>query len=206
MSKVGITGQKITCETNYFRLTKQFDWNIYHYRVDFMPEVLDARTRRRLIATQRAMLGGYLFDGTQLFITRTLESETVTRVIPIEENNGQENYTITFRLTRMVAMSESQSLQILNLILRRAMDGLHLETVGRNKFDPDAAVSAILFWSIFHLINKSHIFVCFILSDFSTEFALANLARLYHIDSSTRNRYFGVCRNHAQNHAIGYSL
>lgn len=109
-----------------------------------MPEVLDARTRRRLIATQRPMLGGYLFDGAQLFITRALESATVTREVQIEENNPESAYTITFRLTRMVSMSESQSVQILNLILRRAMDGLHLETVGRNKFDPDAAVSIFI--------------------------------------------------------------
>lgn len=140
-SKVGLTGQKITCEVNYFRLAKTPEWNIYHYRVDFSPEIFDDRTRRRLIASQREILGGYLFDGTQIFITRLLESETVTKVIPAEDTE----YQVTFRLTRMVAMTENQSLQILNLILRRAMDGLHLETVGRNKFDPDAAVSDIFF-------------------------------------------------------------
>lgn len=155
-SKVGITGQKITCEANYFRLDKQPNWNIYHYRVDFEPEVLDARARRRLVGSQREMLGGYLFDGTQLFITRLLEDEIVTRTIPLQDRDTQQDnvYTVTFKLTRMVAMSESQSLQILNLILRRAMDGLHLETVGRNKFDPDAAVSALLFViSITFLLN-----------------------------------------------------
>lgn len=145
VSKVGITGQKITCEANYFRLAKQPNWNIYQYRVDFMPEVMDSRARNRLIATQRPMLGGYLFDGTQLFITRSLDSETVTKVIPLREGEQENSYTVTIRLTRMVAMSETQSLQVLNLILRRAMDGLHLETVGRNKFDPDAAVSIFRF-------------------------------------------------------------
>lgn len=154
-SKVGITGQKITCEANYFRLDKHPNWNIYHYRVDFMPDVMDARTRRRLIATQRPMLGGYLFDGAQLFITRALEEESVTRVIPIEENQQEATYTVTFRLTRMVAMTENQSLQILNLILRRAMDGLHLETIGRNKFDADAAVSVFVLF-------QSCSFVCII--------------------------------------------
>lgn len=37
-------------------------------------------------------------------------------------------------------MTESQSLQILNLILRRAMGGLELQLVGRNFYDPDAKV------------------------------------------------------------------
>lgn len=139
LSKVGITGQKITCEVNYFRMAKTPEWNIYHYRVDFNPEVFDDRVRRRLISLQREMLGGYLFDGTQVFITQLLDADIVTRVVEVDETK----YEVTFRLTRMVDMTEGHALQIMNLILRRAMDGLHLETVGRNKYDPDAAVSGL---------------------------------------------------------------
>lgn len=145
--------------------------------------MFDDRTRRRLIAVQRQMLGGYLFDGTQLFITRLLDAETVVRVITLEENNPESTYEVTFRLTRMVAMTEGQSLQILNLILRRAMDGLHLETVGRNKFDADAAVSGLFAFLLFHKSNRDYnIKSIFVSIDSSAQLAFANLARLYHID------------------------
>lgn len=138
-SKVGLSGQKITCEANYFRLTKQPNWSIYQYRVDFMPDVPCEKFRRYLVGTQREMLGGFLFDGTQIFLTKKLESELVDRVA--HGKDDETPYTIRFNFTTVVNMSDVQSLQVLNLILRRAMDGLHLETVGRNKYDPAAAVS-----------------------------------------------------------------
>lgn len=109
------------------------------YSVEFRPEVLDEKFRRYLIGTQREMLGGYLFDGAQLFLARALDGEPVVRTA--RGRNDDSEYQMTFKLTRIVSMNEAQSMQILNLILRRAMDGLHLETVGRNKYDPAGAVS-----------------------------------------------------------------
>lgn len=138
LSKVGTTGQKITCEANFFRLQKTPEWQIYLYRVDFRPDVMDVRTRRFIVGTQREMFGGYLFDGTQLFLTQMLDSETVVKVVHLERE--QSDIEMTIRFTSIISMTEQQSLQVLNLILRNAMDGLELETVGRNKFDPAAAV------------------------------------------------------------------
>lgn len=144
-SKCGTTGQKITCEANYFRLDKQPNWNIYQYRVDFSPEVESMQFRRYLVGTLREMLGGFLFDGTQLFLTRQLESDTVERTARGQTDDTP--YTITIRLTTIVSPKELHFLQVLNLILRRSMDGLRLETIGRNKFDAQAAVCICLFIS-----------------------------------------------------------
>lgn len=141
-SKVGTTGQKITCEANYFRLIKTPDWFIYRYHIDFRPDVPSQSARRFLVNSQRAILGGFIFDGTQLYLVRQKvleEGESFERTLTLREDPDTP-ILVTFRLTGIVSMTELQSLQILNLILRRAMDGLHLETVGRNKFDPDAAV------------------------------------------------------------------
>lgn len=142
-SKVGSSGQKITCEANYFRLLKKPEWNIFQYRVDFSPDVESMAFRRYLINTHRTMLGGFLFDGTQLFLSKQLESERVERTA--RGQNDDTEYIITFRLATIVSMTEAHSLQVLNLILRRAMDGLHLETIGRNKFDSAAAVRIFIF-------------------------------------------------------------
>lgn len=136
-SKVGSEGQPITCEANYFRLLKTPDWQVYLYRVDFDPAVESAGFRKYLISTQRDMIGGYLFDGTQLFSTRKLESDVIQRTVAGQ--NGDQ-VVVTFRFTSIISMTESQSLQILNLILRRAMGGLELQLVGRNFYDPDAKV------------------------------------------------------------------
>lgn len=150
-SKIGTSGQKITCEANYFRLSKRPNWNIYRYRVDFQPDVVLEAGRRHLIGSLREMLGGFLFDGTQIFLTRMLEGvpgEPVQRTTTMRDDPNTP-YIVTFRSSGIVSMNEAQSLQVLNLILRRAMDGLHLETIGRNKYDSDAAVRTIISMPIF---------------------------------------------------------
>ena len=43
--------------------------------------------------------------------------------------------TIICKYIKEVSMTEQSSLQILNLILRRGMEGLKLQLVGRNFFD-----------------------------------------------------------------------
>lgn len=120
---------------------KKPEWQLFAYRVDFQPEVESRGFRNYLIASQKDMIGGYLFDGTQLFCARRLDDDVIER--PITGQNG-ETVLVTFKYTRTVSMTETQSLQILNLILRRSMDGLKMQLIGRNFFDPDAKVGATL--------------------------------------------------------------
>lgn len=150
-SKVGTSGQRITCEANYFRLNKKPNWNIFQYEVYFQPNVLSMQLRRSLIRSQSEMLGGFLFDGTQIFLSRELKSECVKRVVKGLKDNTE--YILFFRLTNVISMNEAYSLHVLNLILRRAMDGLNLQSVGKNKYDPAAAVCFYLFY--FTLLKQS---------------------------------------------------
>lgn len=80
-----------------------------------------------------------MFDGTQLFMIRLLD-EVITQKV-VKGQNDDTEYHVTLKFTGVISMSEAQSIHVLNLILRRAMDGLKLETIGRNKFDPLAKVS-----------------------------------------------------------------
>lgn len=109
-TKEGTTGQPITLQANYFRFKRLPDWQIYRYRVDFEPEILSEKVRKELIWLQKEMLGGYLFDGTQLFLTRKLESDTVQNSITDRTNT---TYVVSIKFTGEVSMTESTSLQIL---------------------------------------------------------------------------------------------
>lgn len=142
-SKHGVNGEPVELLTNYFQLIRKPNWMIYRYRVDFKPEVHLDKLRNFLIATQKEMLGGYLFDGTQIFITRKLEQDVVEKVA---RTRDETEYMIIFKHTGVVAMTENTSLQVINLILRRAMGGLKLQLVGRNFYDADAKVSCFLFF------------------------------------------------------------
>lgn len=110
-TKKGTSGTPVTLQANYYRFQKPPLWQIYRYHVEFKPEVLSEKLRKSLIFSLKEMLGGYLFDGTQLFLTRQLEDDVVQKTVTGRIDN--EPYTLIIKFTGQVSMSESTSLQIL---------------------------------------------------------------------------------------------
>lgn len=136
-TKKGTKGNAVRLTANYFRLVKSTTWNLYQYRVDFAPSIELAGLRNRLIFEQKATLGGYLFDGTVLFCAKRLPNDMIQIMSKDRDDNPIQ---ITIKFVALVSMNTSASLQVLNLILRRAMGGLHLQLVGRNLFDALAKI------------------------------------------------------------------
>lgn len=132
-------GDRVRLQANYFRLLKTPQWNIYKYDVKFEPECAMVRLRNALIMQHKEKIGGFLFDGTQLFLTRELETDK--GVLQLEsKTRTDEVYTVTLKFTIIIAMDTPESLQILNLILRRATTALRLNLVGRNYYDAASKV------------------------------------------------------------------
>nr|QID20004.1 aubergine [Drosophila buzzatii] len=142
VTKNGTTGRKITVQTNYYKVQKPPNWTIYQYRVDFVPDVDNTRLRRGLLSEHRQLLGGYIFDGTVLFcITRFKQMPNSQNVLELlTRNRAGENILIKIKSVGTVEAADSQQFQVLNLILRRAMEGLQLQLVSRNFFDPQAKI------------------------------------------------------------------
>lgn len=136
-SKIGVQGSKILLQTNYFRLKTTPTWRLYQYHVSFSPTIELKRLKGGILSEHRTKLGGYLFDGSNLFTTVKLDEDQT--ILHTKSRQG-ENYVITIKYVGQISMTEWQSLQILNLILRRSMEGLKLQLVGRNFFDPIAKV------------------------------------------------------------------
>lgn len=141
VTKCGEAGDKVSVLTNYFRILKKPKWSIHQYRVDFSPDVDMIRLRRAYLAHHKALFGGYIFDGTVLFCTNYFtdpanngQTELITK------NREEETIQIKLKHVGIVDVSDAQQLQVLNLILRRSMEGLQLQLVGRNFFDPKAKV------------------------------------------------------------------
>lgn len=139
VSKVGKVGDHLKLTANYFRCTRPDHWEIYQYRVDFSPEMDNLRLKKSLIRRQREQLGGNLFDGTMLFCVKKLPKEEVE--ITTKLDNNEDTIQIKIRFVGVVGTTDQRTLQIFNLILRRAMEGLKLSLLGRNYFDSKAAVS-----------------------------------------------------------------
>ncbi|TDG47295.1 hypothetical protein AWZ03_006288 [Drosophila navojoa] len=142
VTKCGFTGRKITVQTNYYKVKKPLNWTIYQYRVDFVPDVDNTRLRRGLLSEHRQVLGGYIFDGTILFcITQFKKIPNSPYVLELlTKSRGGENILIKIKHVGTVEAADNQQFQVLNLILRRAMEGLQLQLVSRNFFDPQAKI------------------------------------------------------------------
>lgn len=148
-TKCGVSGDKLSLQTNYFRVLKKPKWSIHQYRVDFSPDVDMLRLRRAYLYQHKELFGGYLFDGTVLFCTNFFlqQADNGQREL-LTKNREGETIQIKIRHVGIVDVSDAQQIQVLNLILRRAIEGLNLQLVGRNYFDPAAKVRIVLFFDI----------------------------------------------------------
>lgn len=104
-----------------------------------------SRLKNAMIAQHKQVIGGFLFDGIQLFVTRELPEESLLLVSRTREN---VEYNIKLVHTSIVLTNQREYLQVLNLILRRATHGLRLQLVNRNFYDPAGKVMLFMIRSI----------------------------------------------------------
>jgi aubergine len=131
-SKVGTGGTIVMLKANFFKVEKSPQWKIYQYHVDFTPDVEAMNVRKGLIFTHKPQLGGLMFDGSMLFLMKRLPNE---RTELFSTRRDGEQIQITIKFVGEVSNTDGRFFQILNLILRRGMEGLKLQLVGRNFFD-----------------------------------------------------------------------
>lgn len=132
-SKKGKTGQPLQLQANYFRIVKKPSWSLYQYHVDFEPAIELVGLRKRFIYEQKPVLGGYLYDnGKILYLTQRIPNDLLNVAV---KDRDEKEYQMTVKWVAVVEMTTKESLQVLNVILRRSMDGLNLQLVNRNLFD-----------------------------------------------------------------------
>lgn len=139
VSKHGTKGKQILLQTNYFRVGRKDNESIFQYRVDFNPVVESSRLMSALVFNLKPVIGGYLFDGTQLFTRHRLRSDEVE--YPTKDPISGQSYIIKLRKVGTIDGTTEMAFMIFNLINRRAMNGLKLTLIGRNYFDGQAKIS-----------------------------------------------------------------
>lgn len=138
-SKKGEAGKVIGLKSNLFQLLKGKHFEFQQYRVDFIPEIDIAIVRKALIREHKKILGGYLYDGAStVYLTKSLEKESTDFAGKLKDDSLVK---ITLKkTTNFITATDGRVMQLLNLILRRAMEGLKLQLVGRNFYDAAAAI------------------------------------------------------------------
>lgn len=139
LSKVGTTGTKFWVRANYFKLNSRLKWEIFHYHVEFVPEIESASFRNALLQRQREILGGFLYDrGSSIYTIQQLDND----VTDIQTRDRDEReILIKIKRVGLISPLESRSIQVLGVIMRKVQKLLDLKLIGRDHFDPCAKVS-----------------------------------------------------------------
>lgn len=135
--KRGATGNSTTLVANYFAVNSTPDWAMYHYHVDFIPDVEGIRVRKGLLYHHKDALGMYLFDGMALFTTHKLEQDEVDLFSELKTSG--EKVKIHLKLTRELPHTDPVVLQICNIQMRKNLSHLEFTQLGRYYFDMHAA-------------------------------------------------------------------
>lgn len=136
-NKKGTTGSPVTLAANYFILETLPKWNVYQYHVDFEPQIDATLLRKKLFRTHQDKFGQCQFDGAILYTKTKLNADIV--IFSVLRDDGQE-YKMKVSFIKIVEMMEETGLMVLNNIVRRVMEGLNLQIVGRNFYDAKAKI------------------------------------------------------------------
>ncbi|XP_076545274.1 piwi-like protein Siwi [Osmia lignaria lignaria] len=137
VTKKGSTGNAIQLQANFFKLLATTDWCLYQYRVDFAPEEDRTVVRKGLLRLHREKLGAYVFDGTVLYSSRRTQDKEEFWSVRTSDNT---NIRITIRLVGEMQRADPQYLQFFNIIMRKCLELLKLQLVGRDYFDARSKV------------------------------------------------------------------
>lgn len=137
-SKRGTTGTQLNVRSNYFDVLSKGRWQIYHYHVEFSPIIENPAFKNALLVQQKETLGGFVYDrGSSVYLIRQLAAE-------IEfQTRDREDIEYLIKMTRvgLISSAEKEYLQVLNIIMKKALNALQLQLVGRDYFDSHASVS-----------------------------------------------------------------
>lgn len=128
--------EQIILTTNYFNIIKKAKFEMVQYNIDFEPDVLTISLKKTLLREQKPLIGGYIFDGCNVF---TMKKLAVTEFISKDREGN--NHKIILTVDNIIPMSNQTSIQLLNIILRKSMEGLKLQQVGKNFYDAENKVS-----------------------------------------------------------------
>lgn len=137
--KLGKGGQDIQLTSNYFPITTYTDWSLYQYRVDFNPVQDKINIQRGLLSSHKELLGAYIFDGSMLFSSKKYIPNTLE--LTSKRNSDDDIVIITIKFTQIIERGDHSSIQIFNLLIRKALMNLNLSLVGRNYYDEKAKIN-----------------------------------------------------------------
>ena len=131
--------------TNYFSMKLKSEWRLYQYRVDISPEEDRTFMIKVMVRQHTEVLKDYIFDGTMLFSPTLYAGTSNGQVLSLVSKNQEgQVYQITIRLVGECGSMDFYFIQFFNIVMRKCLEGLKLQLLGRNYFDPVVSLSSLL--------------------------------------------------------------
>lgn len=121
--KSGKSGREVNLSANYLRLSEHSAFSLY--RFDFEPDIDIIGIRKKFVFDQKADFGGFVYDGANMrYFTRRVPREvmTLTNVLPPKELPQDDT-----QKHRCCHCNDGTMMRVLNIILKKAMDGLEMK-------------------------------------------------------------------------------
>ena len=130
-------------QTNHFRIPTVPNWGLYKYRVDFAPEETRTFIRKGLLRLHKEKVGAYIFDGTILYTSSRLPEDKIELVSTRQSDDTPVK--ITIRLVGDMVRTDPQYIPFFNIIMRKCLEHLKLQLVGRDYYDARHKVNKNLY-------------------------------------------------------------
>lgn len=131
---VGKAGDPVRLYCNYFKIINKPDWVLYHYHVDYAPQIESRGMRIGLMKNHDALFpANKAFDGSTLYSLTRLHDE-VTQVASRRETDG-EIITITLKRVAEIAPKSPSFVHLFNLVFRRCLKLYGMKEIDRNYYD-----------------------------------------------------------------------
>jgi len=154
--KTGTKGKQIDLTTNYYRMNEKGNFKLFQYQVDFVPMEDDTAMKKKLVRQHEEALGAYIFDGSMMRKTNIIPKKLTT----LFSTASERKYTITIRMVGEISPEDNNYLQFFNIVMRKVNEMLGMEEMGRNFYDPLAAIEfpehQLSLWPGFQTAIRNH--------------------------------------------------
>lgn len=171
--------------SNHFKFFTNSKWHLYQYRVDFEPDEERTFVRKGMLRMHRNAIGPYIFDGTLLYTSTYIAdvSLSIQFISPYKQIYTQNFINIYEKFQKLEYITKRQSDDALvkiiiclvgqlssddpcnnfffNIIIRKCLEHLDLQLVGRDYYDARNKVSKkiymdiLLNWIFYNFYNNN---------------------------------------------------
>ena len=140
----GTSGEVLQLKTNHFKLEVRPNYRLYKYVVYFADEDINDRTnvKKALIyeLSEKGDLPSLYCDGMHVFTDQKISPDPKVLMAQRSAAGGGGQVRVDLRMVEELVPTDYHFLQFFNIVKNKMMDGLKMQQLGRNYYNPAAKI------------------------------------------------------------------